>query len=92
MFNWKRIVAAIVLLGLLAAIVTTASLYSAVTQVHPYYREALERPSEELEEQSRALELRRDLADDVDRLGLEGSQVRELIGAGGHECATVNPD
>lgn len=58
MFNWKRIVAALVLAGLLVAIVTTASLYSAVTQVHPYYRAALERPPEELEEQSHQLESR----------------------------------
>ncbi len=58
MLNWKRIVIVVVLVGLLAAIVTTAGLYSAVTQVHPYYRAALERPPEELEQQSHQLESR----------------------------------
>ena len=58
MINWKQIVAALVLVGLLVAIVTTASLYSAVTQVQPYYRAALERPPEELQEQSHQLESR----------------------------------
>lgn len=58
MFSWKKIITAVVLAGLLAAILTTASLYSAVTQVHPYYRAALERAPEELEEQSHQLESR----------------------------------
>jgi hypothetical protein len=35
------------------------------------------------EEQDRPLELGRDLAEDVDRLGLERAQVADLVGHGG---------
>lgn len=58
MFSWKQIVVVIILAGLLVALATTASLYSAVTQVHPYYRAALERDPVVLEEQSHQLESR----------------------------------
>jgi uncharacterized protein YpmS len=57
-FTWKQIVALVVLVGLLVALATTASLYSAVTQVQPYYRAALDRDPAELEKQSHQLESR----------------------------------
>ena len=44
------------------------------------------------EQQHRPLELGRHLTDDVDRLRLEGPQVRQLVGRRGHGGITVNPD
>lgn len=58
MFNWKQIVAFVILMGLLITLATTASLYSAVTQVQPYYRAALNRDPAELKKQSHQLESR----------------------------------